>query len=113
MVGRNPGERFRLRPAHHQDVGCFELGFLPIFLHAYAPRAFILSPALHPLHVVLFEEKLDAFRMLLDDLVLPRQDVGPVDFQPADLEPQLRAILELIVNLGVMQQHLGRNAAHV
>src|SRR5438876_4507438 len=45
----------------------------------------------------------DAFRMLLDDLVLPREDIGPVDFQPADFEPQLRAILELIVNLGVMQ----------
>src|SRR6266851_362885 len=55
----------------------------------------------------------DAFRMLLDDFVFSREDVGPVDFQPADFETQLGAILELIVNLGVMQQHLGGNAANV
>src|SRR5260370_16593703 len=47
------------------------------------------------------------------DFVFSRQDIGPVDFQPADLEPQLRAILELIVNLGVMEQHFCGNAADV
>ena len=47
--------------------------------------------------------------MLLDDLVFPRQDVGPVDFQPADLKSQFRAILEMIVNLRVVQQHFGGN----
>ncbi len=113
VVRFNPGERFCFRPAHHQDVRRLNLGFLPVLLHAHAPRAFILSPALHPLHLVLLEQKLDAFGMLLDDFVFSRQDIGPIDFQSADLEPQLRAILELIVNLGVMQQHFRGNAADV
>ncbi len=113
VVGFNAGERFRLRPAHHQDIRRLNLGFLPVLLHAHASRAFILSPALHPFDLVLLEQKLDAFRMLLDDFVFSRQDIGPIDFQPADLEPQLRAILELIVNLGVMEQHFGGNAADV
>ena len=51
--------------------------------------------------------------MLLDDLVFPRQDVRPIDFQPADLKSQFRAILEMILNLRVMQQHLGGNAPDV
>ncbi len=49
--------------------------------------------------------------MLLDDLVFPRQDVRPIDFQPADLKSQFRAILEMIVNLRVVQQHFGGNAS--
>ncbi len=51
--------------------------------------------------------------MFLDDLVLARQHVRPVDFQPADLESQLGAVFEMVVNLSVMQQHLGRNATDV
>ena len=51
--------------------------------------------------------------MLLDDFVFSRKDVCPVDFQPADLESQLRPVLELIVDLGVMQQHLGGDAPDV
>ena len=51
--------------------------------------------------------------MLLDDFVFSRKDVGPIDFKPADFEAQLRAVFEVIVNFGVMQQHLGGNTADV
>ena len=51
--------------------------------------------------------------MLLYDFVLAREDVAPVDFEPADLEAEFRAVFEVIVDVGVVQQHLGGNAADV
>src|SRR2546425_7086080 len=53
------------------------------------------------------------YTTLFRSLVLPRKYVRPVDFQPADLKSQFRAIFEMIVNLRVMQQHFGGNAPDV
>ena len=49
--------------------------------------------------------------MLLNDFVFARQDICPIDLQPANLKPQFRPILEVIVYVGVVQQNLRRNAS--
>src|SRR5882757_7696649 len=39
--------------------------------------------------------------------------MGSMDFQATNLEAQLRAVFEMVVNIGVMEQHFGGNAADV
>jgi hypothetical protein len=51
--------------------------------------------------------------VLFYDFVFAGQDVGPINLQPADLETQLRAIFEMIVDIRVVKQHFGGNAADV
>ena len=87
--------------------------FLPSFSTLTLPGPFVAAPALHPLDFVFLEKKLDALGVFLDDFFLARDDVGPVDLQPADFKSQLRAVLEIVVDLGVVQQHLGGNATDV
>ncbi len=51
--------------------------------------------------------------MFLHDLVFTRQHVGPINLQPAHFKSQFRGIFEMIVNVGVVQQHFGWNTADV
>ena len=89
------------------------VGFLAVFLDADFARAFVAAPALHEFDFVLLEQKFDALGVLLDDFVFAAHDVGPIHFQAADFKSQLRAILEMIVNVGVVQQNFGGNTANV
>ena len=50
---------------------------------------------------------------LVTILFLARQDIGPIDFQAGNFEAELGAILEVVVDVSVVQQNLGGNAAHV
>src|SRR5882757_6510660 len=73
----------------------------------------LAASTLHPFHFIFLEQELDALGVFFYDLVFARQDVGPIDFQAADLEAQLRAVFEMVVNVGVVQQHFGGDAANV
>jgi len=107
------GQRFRFRTAHHQDVGGFDRVFLPSFSTLIFPGpSYLPQPCTHSTLFFLKRNSMP-FACFLTILSFPRQDVRPVDFQPADLKSQFRAILEMIVNLRVVQQHLGGNAPDV
>src|SRR5262249_84046 len=113
VVGLDPRERLRFRAAHEQNVRRFEARFLAVFLDTDLPGTLIAAPALHPLHFVFLKEKLDALGVFLYDLVFSGQRGGPVQLHTADLNAIFRGFLAVIVNLRVVQQHLGRNAADV
>ena len=84
-----------------------------VLLDADFSRALVAAPALHPLDLVLLEQELDAFGVLVDDFFFARQHVGPVDLHPADFKTQFSAIFDVVVDIRVMQQHFGGNAADV
>ncbi len=113
VIGLDARQCPRFRAAHEQNVGGLNLGLLAVFLDADAARPFIAAPTLHPFHFIFFEQELDALGVLFYDFVFARKDIAPIDLQAADLEAQLRAVFEMVVNVGVMEQHFGGDAADV
>ena len=51
--------------------------------------------------------------MFLDDLILAGENRRPVDFHILHLETKLFRSLEVIVDIGMVQKHFGRDAADV
>ena len=51
--------------------------------------------------------------MFLYDLVFARQDSGPIDFYAIHFEAEFFGALKVIVNIGVVQENFGGDAAHV
>ena len=51
--------------------------------------------------------------MLLDDLVFAREHRGPIDFYVFDFEAEFLGALEIVVNVRVVQENFGGNAADV
>src|SRR5690242_679885 len=113
MVRFNARQGPRLRAADQQDVGRLDGRFLSIVIHADPARAFIAAPALNPFDFVFLEQKLDALGVFLYDLVFAFEDIGPVDLHAADFKTQFAGILEVVVNVGVVQKHLGRDTTDV
>src|SRR5256884_6643816 len=92
VIGLDSGKRLGFRAAYQKDVCRFDRGFLAVLLDADFSRALVAAPALHPLDLVLLEQELDAFGVLVDDFFFARQHVGPVDLHPADFKTQFSAI---------------------
>lgn len=113
MIRFDAGERFRLGATHEQNAAGLDDGTLAVFLHRDTAGPVIFSPALHPFHFVFLEKKFDALGMLGDNFGFAGDNVGPVDLQAGNFEAQLRGILEMIVNIGVMQQNFCGDAANV
>ena len=51
--------------------------------------------------------------MFFDDLVFAREDGGPIDFYIFHFEAEFFGALEMIVNIGVVQENFGGDAAHM
>ena len=51
--------------------------------------------------------------MFLDDFVFAREDRRPIYLHIFDFESEFLGPLEMIVNIGVMQKYLGRDAPYV
>ena len=69
--------------------------------------------AVRELHVVRFEELVDAADVGLDDLVRELRDAFAVDFGFGDLQPELAGVVDLARDLTDVQQRLSRDAAPV
>src|SRR5262249_40588724 len=95
---------------HHQDVRSFNRRLFPILLYTDLAGTFIPPPALHPLYFVLFEKKLDALGVFLDDLVFPRERRAPVEFGPAYFNPIFCCVLDVVIVSRGMQKLLRRYA---
>ena len=106
-------QRARLRAGREHDVRGFDLGDLAVGLHRHAARARPAAPALHRLHFIFAEEKLDALGVLVDDVVLARQHGRPVQLELGHFDAELLGVLEGVVDFGVVQQNLGGDAADV
>ena len=86
---------------------------LSVLLDAHASRARPAAPALHFLHFVLAEQKLDALGVLVDDHFLARQRRRPVQREILHVDAKFLGTLQRVVNFGGVQQNFGGNAADV
>ena len=66
--------------------------------------------AMHAVHLVLAEEELDAFRALRDDRFLVLDHIGHLEFDARDLHSLVGRLLRVLVQLGGVQDRLGRDA---
>jgi hypothetical protein len=72
------------------------------------------SGTLDVVNAVLLEEELDTFGQTIDGLVLGLEHLGQVELDIADLDTALLGIVQnLVVEVGVVEEGLGGNAADV
>src|SRR6516162_4763178 len=113
VVRLDSGESLGFRTAHEKNATGFDGGCLAGLFDAHLARAVVLAPALNPFDLVFLEEEFDSLGMLGDDLALACKDICPVDLQAGDFEAEFRGIFEVVVDIGVMKQDFGRNAANM
>ena len=106
-------QRTRFRASREQDVGGFEFGGFAVFFHGDAARAGNLAPAGDGFDFIFLEERADAARVFLDDLVFARENRRPIDFYVFHFEAEFFGALEMIVNIRVVQENFGGDAAYV
>ena len=111
--GSIPEQGARLAATHHQDARSFDSGLFAVLFDADFARAFVAAPALDKFNLVFLKEKFDTLGMFFYDLVFAGQDVGPIHRQTTDFESQFRSKLEMVINIGVVQQYFGGNASDV
>ena len=93
-------------------VGGFEFGGLSVSPRKCAPVR-NASPAGDGVDLVLFEESGDAAGVLFDDLVFAGEHRRPVHLDVFHLKAKFGGALEIVVQIGMMQKDLGRDAADV
>src|SRR5713226_4700932 len=113
MVWLDSGKRTGFTATDHSNVGRFNRGFFAVLFDTDLAGTFIASPTLHKFHFVFLKQKLDSLGVLLDDFVFAGHHVGPIYFQSDHFKSQLRAILEMVVNIGMVQQDFGGNTSDV
>ncbi len=113
VIGLDAGQRFGFGTADHQNAAGFNDGTLAVFSTLIFPGpSYLPQPCTHST-LFFFEEKLDAFGVLGDDLGLAGKNIGPVDFQAADFETEFGCVFEMIIDIGVVKKNLGGNTANM
>src|SRR5580704_5119654 len=113
VIGLDAGERFGFGTTDEKNVASLYRRSLAILFDGNLSRTGVFPPALHPFDFVFLEQKLDPFGVLGDDFVFARQDVGPIDYQAGNLEPEFGAVFEVIVDIGVVKKDFRGDAADV
>src|SRR5690348_13499313 len=109
----NAGKRTRFRTGREHGVRGFELGGFAVLLDGDAPRAGDAAPPGNRLDFVFAEKQRDAARVLLHHFIFARHHRGPVDLHVFYFKAEFLGALEVIVDIGVMQKNLCRNATDV
>ncbi len=115
----NPGSSLASDPLARITFFAFTWLFCAVRIHVHRVHA-ILRTARQPSKtrknrdLVLLHQELKALHVLRDDRVLARQHRRPIERRrPDPRDAVLRRVLQVVPELGVEQQRLGRNAAHV
>ncbi len=108
-----PGSERASEPVANMMCRGFDVGDLAGVFHLDVSGCRPPPPALHRLHFVFAEQELDALGVLVDDALLARQHRRPVELEIGNLDAKLIGVLQGVVDFGMVQQHLGRDAADV
>ena len=81
--------------------------------HFHDVRAGELAGARDHFDLALLREHRQAADQLADDLVLPLEQLGQLDFRRTEIDAMRAHLADFVDDLGGMQQRLGGNAAHV
>ena len=112
-------QQLGLRARRHNHVLRLHRAFHAARVHVHRVHAVFRRPrqpskARNNRDLVFLHQELEALHVLGDDGVLAREHRGPIERRRADARnAELRRVLQVVPHLGVEQQRLGGNAAHM
>ena len=107
------GQTARLGARSDENVLGAHLGRLPILLNRDDPRRLDLANPQHGFHFVFAEEVLQTLIVLFDDLIFASAHGLPIERDALALDAKFPGMLEKVVELGIEEQRLGRDAAPI
>ena len=108
-----PGSERAAEPVASMVSFVSNFGDFSIFLHGHFPRSSDAATAGRRFHFVLFEQEGDALAWPLTIFCLRASICFQLIFTSFTSKPNSAGMLEIVVDLGVVQQHFGGNAAHM
>jgi hypothetical protein len=106
-------QRARGGSGGYQDVRGFEFGHFAVFFHRDAAWTGDPAPAGDGFDFILFEQQPNAAGVFFYDFVFARENGGPINFYGLHFEAEFFGAFEVIVNIGVVQENFGGDAADV
>src|ERR1700733_7853813 len=107
------GQRTRFRTRGEHCVRRFQLRGRTIFFNRDASWTGNATPTGDRIDFVFLEQHADAASVFLDDFVLACEHRRPVDLHILHFEAEFLGALEIVVNVGVVQEYFGGYTAHV
>ena len=111
VIDFDAGQRTRLGTGGEQNVRGFQFGNFSVFFDGDFAWSGDLAPAGNRFHFVFLEQRADAAGVFLNDFVFAGEDRRPINLHVFHFEAKFLGALEVVINISVMQENLGRDAA--